>query len=118
MKKTAYYDETGEFRFLQVEPAEWMITEEGNIEYDLEPALDTETDRKAQAFFMEFLENIHYNEIGQVMDLQLQWTFEKNGNLYASYEDRSDHGDGEGINFVIRISPDMRIESFFREVNG
>ena len=118
MKKTAYYDETGEFRFLQAEPAEWMITEEGNIEYDLEPALDTETDRKAQAFFMEFLENIHYNGIGQVMDLQLQWTFEKNGNLYASYEDRSDHGDGEGINFVIRISPDMRIESFFREVNG
>ena len=95
-----------------------MITGEENIEYNLEPSLDAETDKKAQAFFMEFLENIHYNQIDQVKDLKLDWTFEKNGSLYASYEDKSDHGDGEGVNFVIRITPEMRIESFFREVNG
>ena len=118
VRKTAYYNETGEFRFLQAEPVDWMLTTEENIEYNLAPSLDAETDQKAQAFFMEFLSNIHYDQIDQVTNLQLQWTYEKDGNLYASYEDRSDHGDGEGVNFVIRISPEMRIESFFREVNG
>lgn len=118
MKKSAYFDETGLFRFIQAEPAEWLDNMAEDETYDLETRLDAETDQKAQAFFMEFLENIHYNTIGQVRDLQVQWTFGKNGNLYAMYEDKSDHGDGEGVNFVIRISPDMRIESFFTESNG
>ena len=118
VKKTAYFNEEGQFRFLQAEPSDWMTNMGEGEEYNTEPSLDAETDRKARDFFMEFLKNIHYDQIDQVKGLKADWTFEKNGSLYASYEDKSDHGDGEGVNFVIRISPEMRIESFFREVNG
>ena len=118
MKKAAFFNEEGQFRFLRTEPSDWLQNMGENDAYDLETGLDEETDKKARAFFMEFLENTQYNEVDQVKDLRVQWTFEKNGNLYAMYEDKTDHGDGEGVNFVIRISPEMRIESFSRKVNG
>ena len=117
ISKKTFFSETGKFYHLEAEPAEWLHNLEAEDQYDFETGLDKDTDEKARAFFMEFLENIRYAKIDQVKDLQVQWTLEKNGNLYASYEDKSDP-DGEGVYFVIRITPEMRIEAFSTASNG
>lgn len=111
LKKVACFDETGKFVFIRAEPADWLHNLTEDDEYNLEGKPDRETDNKVKAFFMQFLENIKFERIDQVKDLQVQWTFEKNGSLYAMYEDKSDP-EGEGVYFVIRISPEMRIENF------
>lgn len=115
--KQAYFDETGRFYHMEAHPTDWWEGIQSTEEYNTEPKLDKETDEKAKAFFMQYLENICYKERDQVKDLQLDWTCEKNGNLYASYEDKADPN-GEGVYFVIRISPEMRIEAYSCISNG
>lgn len=115
--KKAWFSDDGQFYNIEAEPADWMDNMEEGEEYDLETGLDPETDGKAQAFFREFMENIRFEKADQVKDLQVQWTFEKNGSLYALYEDKSDP-DVTGISFVIRIRPEMRIEAFYCASNG
>ena len=119
--KETYFDETGRFCFIQVTPAEW-IDDVGDLNeaYDFETGLDAETDKKAQNFFMEYLDNIHYARKNEVRDLQVQWIYEKNGSTYVMYEDKAEEHDGGGVCFVIRISPEkeMRIEDFHPIING
>ena len=115
--KKTFFDETGRFYHMEASPNDWWDGILSIEEYNTEPQLDSETDRKAKAFFMEYLENIHYEQRDQVKDLRVQWTFEKNGNLYVCYEDEADPN-GEGVYFVIRISPEMRIESYSCISNG
>ncbi|MCR5567526.1 MAG: hypothetical protein K6F61_11795 [Clostridiales bacterium] len=115
--KKTFFDETGRFYHMEASPNDWWDGILSIEEYNTEPQLDSETDGKAKAFFMEYLENIHYEQRNQVKDLRVQWTFEKNGNLYACYEDKADPN-GEGVYFVIRISPEMRIESYSCISNG
>lgn len=117
ISKKSFFSENGQFYHIEAEPAEWLHNLDAADQYDFERGLDKETDEKAKAFFMQFLENIHYSGIEKVKDLQVQWVFEKNGNLYASYEDKSDP-EGEGVYFVIRIAPEMRIEAFSCAGNG
>ena len=118
MTKEAYFSEEGQFFFIEAHPNEWFDNLTSLDEYDFETGLDEQTDRKAQAFFMEFLENIHYERISEVKDLQVQWTYEKDGSLYAMYEDKAPEHDGSGVSFVIRIQPEMRIESYTCVSNG
>ena len=117
ISKKSFFSEEGRFYHIEAEPTDWLHNMESTDQYDFEHGLDKETDEKAKAFFMQFLENIRYEKIGQVKDLQVQWVFEKNGSLYASYEDKSDP-EGEGVYFVIRITPEMRIEAFSCASNG
>ena len=119
--KETYFDENGRFCFIQATPAEW-IDDVGNLNeaYDFETGLDTETDKKAQDFFMEYLDNIHYARKNEVKDLQVQWIYMKNGSTYVMYEDKAEEHDGGGVCFVIRISAEkeMRIEDFHPILNG
>ena len=117
ISKKAFFSEDGRFLHIEAEPAEWLHNLSAYEEYDFETGLDRETDEKAKAFFMEFLDNIRYEKRDQVKDLQVQWIFKKNDHLYALYEDKSDP-DGEGVSFVIRITPEMRIESYSCVSNG
>lgn len=119
--KETYYDEDGKFCFIEVHPAEWL-NDLGDLNraYDFETGLDTETDQKAQDFFMEYLDNIHYERKSEVKDLKVQWIYEKNGSTYAMYEDKAEEHDGGGVCFVIRIGQgkEMRIEDFHPISNG
>lgn len=117
ISKKSFFSEEGTFYHIEAEPTDWLNNMGPEDEYDFETGLDTETDEKAKAFFMEFLDNIRYEKRDQVKDLQVQWTLEKNGSLYALYEDKSDE-DGAGVTFVIRITPEMRIESYSCISNG
>ena len=119
--KETYFDENGRFCFIQATPAEWIDgVGDLNEAYDFETGLDAETDKKAQDFFMEYLDNIHYARKNEVKDLQVQWTYMKNGSTYAMYEDKAEEHDGGGVCFVIRISAEkeMRIEDFHPILNG
>ena len=118
MTKEAYFSEEGQFYFIEAHPNEWLDNITSLDEYDFDTGLDEETDQKAQAFFMEFLDNIHYERINEVKDLKVQWTYEKDGDLYALYEDKAPEHDGSGVSFVIRILPEMRIESYTCVSNG
>ena len=119
--KETYFDENGRFCFIQVTPAEW-IDDVGDLNeaYDFETGLDAETDKKAQNFFMEYLDNIRYERKNEVKDLRVQWIYQKNGSTYVMYEDKAEEHDGGGVCFVIRISPEkeMRIEDFHPIING
>ena len=115
--KKTYFDETGRFFHMEASPTDWWDGILSLEEYNTEPKLDQDTDEKAKAFFMEYLENIRYEQRDQVKDLQVQWTFEKDGNLYACYEDKADPN-GEGAYCVMRISPEMRIEAYSGINNG
>lgn len=117
ISKQTYFDETGRFYHMEAHPTDWWEGILSVEDYNTEPHLDKETDEKAKAFFMQYLEDIRYNERDQVKDLQLDWTYEKDGKLYASYEDKADPN-GEGVCFVIRISPEMRIEAYSCISNG
>ena len=118
MTKEAYFSEEGQFYFIEAHPNEWLDNLASLEEYDFDTGLDEETDLKAQAFFMEFLENIRYERIDEVKDLKVQWIYEKDGSLYAMYEDKAPEHDGSGVSFVIRILPEMRIESYTCVSNG
>ena len=118
MTKEAYFSEEGQFYFIEAHPNEWLDNLASLDEYDFDTGLDEQTDLKAQAFFMEFLENIHYERINEVKDLKVQWTYKKDGSLYAMYEDKAPEHDGSGVSFVIRILPEMRIESYTCVSNG
>ena len=115
--KKAFFDEFGHFYHMEASPTEWWDGIRSIEDYDTEPKLDKETDEKAKAFFMEYLDSIHYEQRDQVKDLQVQWTYKKGENLYALYEDKADPN-GEGVYFVIRISPEMRIEAYSCISNG
>ena len=121
MAKEAYFSEEGQFYFIEAHPNEWFDgVSDLNEAYDFEKGLDEKTDQAAQAFFMEFLDNIHYERKDEVKDLQVQWICEKNGFTYVMYEDKAEEHDGGGVCFVIRISPDteMRIEDYHPISNG
>lgn len=118
MAKKTYFDENGNFLYIEASPTEWM---DGNMtanDYNYEAGLDENTDRAAKAFFMEFLDNIRYERKDEVTDLRAKWTFEKDGNLYARYEENTEGTDGAAVCCVIRISPEMRIESYSCVRNG
>ena len=66
---------------------------------------------------MKYLEDIQYELRDQVKEPELGWTYQKGDSLYASYEDKADPN-GEGVYFVIRISPEMRIEEYSCINNG
>ena len=119
--KETYFDEEGQFCFIEAHPTEWSDNlGDANEALDFETGLDAETDKKAQNFFMEYLDNIRYERKNEVKDLQVQWIYEKNGSTYALYEDKAEEHDGGGVSFVIRISPEkeMRIEDFHPISNG
>ena len=115
--KTAQYSEEGEFWAMELKPAEWLDGMDENDEYDMETGLDPAKDQAAQKFMVQFLKDVHYGKADQVKDLELQWTFEKNGNLYASYEDRTDP-EASGVTFVVKVAPEMWIESYCEVCNG
>ena len=119
--KETYFDEEGKFCFIEAHPAEWLDDlGDANEAYDFETGLDAETDKKAQNFFMEYLDNIRYERKNEVKDLRVQWIYQKNGSTYVMYEDKAEEHDGGGVCFVIRISPEgeMRIEDFHPISNG
>ena len=115
--KTAQYSEDGEFWALELKPAEWLDNMAPDEEYNLEKGLDPETDEAARKFMLQFLSDIHYEKADQVKDLELQWIFEDDGNTYATYEDRT-NPDESGVSFVLKVSPEMWIESYCQVSNG
>lgn len=115
--KTAQYSEEGDFWAMELKPAAWLDGMEANEEYDLTTPLDPETDRKAKQFMLQFLADVHYAKADQVKELELQWMFEKDGNLYVCYEDRTDP-EASGVSFVLKVAPEMWVESYCEVSNG
>ena len=121
MNKESYFSEEGQFYFIEAHPNEWFDgVGDLNETYDFEKGLDEKTDKAVQAFFMEFLDKIHYERKNEVKDLQVQWIYEKDGFTYVMYEDKAEEHDGSGVCFLVRISPEMemRIEDYHPISNG
>ena len=120
INKESYFSEEGQFYFIEAHPNEWFDGVEDLEAYDFEKKLDEKTDKAAQAFFMEFLDNIRYERKNEVKDLQVQWIYEKDGFTYVMYEDKAEEHDGSGVSFLVRISPEMemRIEDYHPISNG
>lgn len=115
--KKTFFDENGRFYHMEISPSDWGAGLISTEDYDFDTGLDKDTDEKAKAFFMKYLEDIQYEQRDQVKEPELGWTYKKGDSLYASYEDKADPN-GEGVYFVIRISPEMRIEEYSCINNG
>ena len=112
----SYFTPDGQFTFIQAEPSGWQNR---NIEeYTYDPAPDAETDRKAKEFLMGFLERISPEKLETVKDLKMEWMFEADGAVYAQYNEEPLDQEGDGVLFVVRLSPEMRIEYYSCVSNG
>ena len=66
--------------------------------------------------WMDF-ENFLY-QIRRKDDLhQIRCFAEKDGNLYVCYEDRTDP-EASGVSFVLKVAPEMWVESYCEVSNG
>ena len=114
--KKAFFTPDGQLTGLQAEPNDWQNR---NIdEYTYDPVPDGKTDREAKAFLIGFLEKVNPELAETVKDLKMEWIYEINGAVYAQYHEDPLDQEGDGVLFVIRISPEIRIEYYSCTSNG
>ena len=114
--KKSYFKLDGQFTGIQAEPNDWQNQDSAAYVFDPEP--DADTDRKAKDFLMDFLGKTNPELLNIVKDLKMEWMYESDGAVYAQYhEDPLDQA-GDGVLFVIRISPTMRVEYYSCVSNG
>ena len=106
----------GTFTDIEAEPAEWK--EHSEDLYVFDPTPDPELDKQAKEFMMTFLRDINYERAEDVKDFRMQWMCELDGSTFALYEDNPPDQEGKGVSIVIRLSPEMRIESYSCVTNG
>ena len=114
--KKAFFTLDGQFTNLQAEPNEWQNRDSADYSYD--PAPDAGTDQAAKQFLMDFLEKVNPELLNTVKDLKMEWMCNVNGTVYAEYHEEPLDQEGDGVLFVIRISPEMRIEYYSCVSNG
>ena len=112
----AHFTFEGEMTDIEAEPNAWDVQEEDK--YDFDPEQGTEQDVKAREYMKTFLENIRYERLEEIRDFTLHWTCTNDGAVYGMYEGDPQAEDGKGVTFVVRLSPEMRIESYSCVSNG
>ena len=112
----SYFTLDGRFTFIQTEPNEWQYAD--NTAYNYDPRPDAKTDQTAKEFLMDFLSTVHPELLSTVKDLKMEWIYESDGAVYAQYLEHPLDQEGDGVLFVIRVRPEMRIEYYSCVSNG
>ena len=114
--KKAFFTPDGQLTSIQAEPNGWQNK---NIdEYNYDPKPEKEKDQAAKAFLMDFLEKTNPELLETVKDLKMEWSYETDEGVYAQYHEDPLDQENDGVLFVIRISPDIRIEYYSCVSNG
>ena len=106
----------GRFLGIEAEPNDWQQVNISKYTYD--PVPDPETDSRAKEFLMSFLKEFSPEMTETVKDLKMEWIYEVNGAEYAQYNEYPLNQEGDGVLFVVRLSPELRIEYYTCVSNG
>lgn len=116
IRKHTFFSSEGRFTGIHAEPNDWQSVSISQYTYD--PVPDEELDRKAKDCLMDFLKKFSPEMLDTVKELKMEWIYETNGAVYAQYNEYPLEQEEDGVLFVIRISPDMRIEYYSCVSNG
>ena len=110
-----FFRKDGSFSSMQAEPNDWQAD---ISKYTYEPTPDAASDRAAKEFMMAFLKKVTPNVLKEVKDLKMEWIYEKNGAVYAQYNEYPLDQQGKGVLLVVRMSPEMQVEYYSCTSNG
>lgn len=114
--KKAHFTEDGRLTDFQAEQNEWQNLPDDY--YDWNPKPDEQLDKKAREFLLAYLESAHPQKREHINDLKMDWICEAGGAVYAQYEEYPIDQNDDGVLFVVRLSPEMRIECYACVSNG
>lgn len=114
--KKAHFTEDGRLTDFQAEQNEWQNLPDDY--YDWNPKPDAQLDKKAREFLLAYLESAHPQKREHINDLKMDWICEAGGAVYAQYEEYPIDQNDDGVLFVVRLSPEMRIECYACVSNG
>lgn len=110
-----FFRKDGSFSSMQAEPNDWQAD---ISKYTYEPTPDAASDKAAKEFMMAFLKKVTPNVLKEVKDLKMEWIYEKNGAVYAQYNEYPLNQQGKGVLLVVRMSPEMQVEYYSCTSNG
>ena len=116
MTKHTSFMKDGRFLGIEAEPNDWQRVNISKYTYD--PVPDPETDRKAKELLTGFLKEFSPEMLDVVKDLKMEWIYEVDGAVYAQYNEYPLCQESDGVLFVVRLSPEMRIEYYSCVSNG
>ena len=89
---------------------EWQNGSEDQFNFD--PTPDKETDEKAREFLTSFIREVNPDLEKSLKDLKMRWQYERYDHVYAQYVGETQDENNSTVTFVVRIAPELRIESF------
>ncbi len=92
------------------ENAEWQTGSADQFTFN--PEVNKETDEKAKAFMTAFIQEMNPDVLKTVKEFKMEWLYERYDHVYAQYIGESADANGKDVTFVVRISPELRIEFF------
>ena len=92
------------------ESPEWQNGSEDQFTFD--PVPDKEMDEKAREFLTSFIREVNPDLGKSLKDLKMRWLYERYGHVYAQYDGETQDGSNSVVSFVVRVEPELRIESF------
>ena len=111
------YNLDGGLMTLETDLKPWQVVDNSEYGYDIQP--DPETDKNAKALMMGFIRDVNPALLEFVKDLKAEWTYETDGETFAQYcEYPMDPEGDEGVLFIVKLSPELRIEYYSCESNG
>ena len=114
--KTAHFLEDGRLSDIKTEPNEWQNLPDDCYIWETKP--DGQLDQMAREFLLTYLESVHPQKREHINDLKMDWMCEADGAVYAQYEEYPIDQENDGVLFVVRLSPEMRIECYACVSNG
>ena len=85
-------------------------------QYNYEPAPDTGLETQARSFLTDFLKTVSPEKSAE--ELNMTWTYEANGSVYAQYDGYLQDPNGDGVTIVMKLSPEMSIDFYSCISNG
>ena len=114
--KKAHFLDDGRLTDIQAEPNGWQNLPDEYYKWDPQP--DEQLDKKAREFLLAYLDSVHPQKREHINDLKIDWMCEADGTVYAQYEEYPIDQNDDGVLFVVRLSPEMRIECYACVSNG
>ena len=90
--------------------SEWQNGSEDQFTYNPEP--DKEMDEQALEFVNSFIQGVNPDLSKSLKELKTDWLYKRYDQVYAQYTGKTQDENSSVVTVVVRISPDLRIESF------
>ena len=100
----------GKLTGMITESPEWQNGSEDQFNFD--PVPDKETDEKAREFLASFILEVNPSLEKSLEELKMRWLYERYDHVYAKYTGQAQDESSNTVTFVVRIDPELRIESF------